>query len=168
MSWTLKGKSQSDKVEISGLYARARIGAWDGTTLWGVGYDDSTTESYYRVRNGRLDAQIIFPSTTALLTPPTASTFCVYASADYLPKPKDLSSQWRVYGYAHHTNFGGYGSDLLMQYNHNMMGTGLVAFEFLLANQGSYQTLNNTNMYQVLGQFFGTYGGIAVNLEYDI
>lgn len=169
MSWTLKGKSQTDKVQISGAEEGVQMGAWDGTSMYQTGYSPSTGESYYRVRNGICDVSVVFPSTNmppALTSSP--AVWCIWASSAWLPKPKDLSSKWRIYGYANHINFGGYGSDFLMQYDHNLLGSDYIAFEFLVANQGTYQSLNSDNYYQFIHQFFGTYGSISVNLEYDI
>jgi len=166
MTWQYQGKMENSKVSLGGKCA---IGTRHSTWWYSTGYDESTYESYYRVRNSRCDATIIIPSTTTWTSNPGTSEWHLLASEADLPIPRDVSTTHRVYGYAHHSTFGGAGTDFLMEYVHNAYpGSGVLVFKFLVANQGYIQILKESNKDTYLKQFFGTYGGITINLEYDI
>lgn len=167
MAWSSLGKLESNKTSLGVLNSSCAIGAWNGGGWYATGYPESTAESYYRVRNSRLNASIIIPETTTWNTNLGAGEWHLVANESFLPKPRDVSATYRVYGYAHHSTFGGSGSDFLMEYVHNLMSPYIV-FKFLVANQGFISTLSESNKNTYLKQFFGTYGGISINLEYDI
>lgn len=167
MTWQYQGKMENTKVSLDNKCA---IGARGSTWWYPTGYGGSTSESYYRVRNSRCNATIIFPETTSWIDNSGLATewHLTILEAD-IPLPRDVSSTYRVYGYANHSTFGGAGTDFLVEYVHNPYpGSGIVVFKFLVANQGYIQILQESNKNTYFKQFFGTYGGITINLEYDI
>lgn len=164
MSWSKIGALQGDKVSLSD---KCGIGRWNGVFFNSVGYYTSTSESYYRVRNSRVNASIAFGGTAERYGDGTNEEWFLVASTNDLPVPRDLSATYRVYGYGTHSTFGGAGSDFLMEYVHNI-AFGYVSFKFMIANQGFWSGLNCGNRDTYIKQFFGTYGGISINLEYDI
>lgn len=168
MSWTLKGKAQADKVSLGTLNNSCVIAGEAGGSWYITGYPASTGESYYRVKNGRLNASIIIPETTVWNSNPSAGDWLLVASETTLPRPKDVGTAWTVYGYAQHSTFGGQGTDFLMEYESTRMSPTYVCFKFLVANQGFISILGESNKNTYLKQFFGTYGGISINLEYPI
>jgi len=165
MTWTSVGVMRSNKVSLSGICTVTNYDVSRGH--YSTGYDWSGSESFYRRRNNMIEAQIQIPSTTTWQSNPPAE-FRLACAAAVMPRPKNTGSNTRICGTAHHEVFGGFGSDFLIEYVYNEAYPTWVNFKFLVRHQGFLQSLNENNKNTYLGQFYGTWAGLSINLEYEV
>ena len=165
MTWTSVGTMAADKVSLSGI---ATLASYDAGTYAGTGYGYCNSESYYRRRNNVIHAQIQIPTTTTWLSGLNGE-WRLIADANYMPRPKNLGGvSRRVCGNAYYEVWGATpGSDFVLEHIYNESST-WVTWSLVARQIGGNTILRESNKDTLLPGFFGTWGGMTINLEYEV
>lgn len=173
MTWSKIGQIASNAYSLSNI-VQLKTGS---TGQYSVGYANSTSDSWYHNRDGVVNAQIHFATTTSWPNNSGAddTTWRLWLPWATIPRPKNLqmpppagSSDYYPIGYAHHYVFGGRGSDFLIQCQYSYTYNNYWSATLHPTTDGITTTLNESNKTYFMCQFFGTYGEIDINLEYEV
>lgn len=159
-------------MSITGTDKRGRtnwtpqFGEWDGYTLRGTGYVGTNSKSFYQVRDKLCTAHAVIeaPGTWGVTTPLLAEWWMS------LPvTPKNIAT-YRIIGHMDHTTYQNRGIQCLVELTFQVATPHV---KFLITKNttspfSSLEILSGSNWSTYVSQFFGSYGAIVVNIEYEV
>lgn len=164
MTWTSVGNMSSDKVSLEGV---ATLASYSGGSFAGTGYEYCNAESYYRRRNNVIHAQIQISSTNTWSTGLNGE-WRLICDAAVMPRPKNVNAPFRLCGSAYYEVWGAtQGTDFALEHIYNENAT-WVTWKFLVRGNGHLTILHENNKDTFLPGFFGVWGGMTINLEYEV
>lgn len=160
-------------ISIAGSDAKGRtswtpvIGEWNGSGLTGVGYTGNSSRSFYTIDNNILTGHAILESLTSwgVSTPNLGEWWMTVPPI----APYNLTT-WRPIGYMDHNTYINRGCHAIAELTFQQT-TPYVKFLLVQNTTGPLTTLkilSNANWSQYITQFFGGYGAISVQFQYEV
>ncbi len=142
------------------------LGEWNGSGLTGVGYTGNSSRSFYTVRDGMLTGHAVLDSLTSwgVSTPNLGEWWMT------VPMSPANSLTWRPVGYMDHNTYINRGCHAIAELTLQQT-TPYIKFLLIKNTTGpltALSILSNTNWSQYITQFFGGYGSISVQFQYEV